>query len=295
DGIGKSTDAKSCAAEIDRFFTQDLCDVIISCGGGETMCEDLSFVDFEAIKKAPAKWFMGYSDNTNLTFTLPVLCDTAAIYGPCASSFGMKPWHPAIGDAMALLQGKKLQLHNYDKWELEELDACEDPYAPYHTTEPFSMRAFGADGLEQKAGEESLDFSGRLLGGCLDVLVCLCGTRFDRVKEFNERYKKDGVIWFLESCELGPMGVRRALWTLKNAGWFDTAKGFVFGRPMEYHAEAFGADQQAAILSMVRDLGVPVILDADLGHLPPMMPIISGAMAAVQAKAHTLTIDQRLE
>ena len=71
-------------------------DAIISCGGGELMCEILRYVDFERIAQAKPKWFMGYSDNTNLTFLLTTLCDTAAIYGPCAASFGMKPWHAAI-------------------------------------------------------------------------------------------------------------------------------------------------------------------------------------------------------
>ena len=48
----------------------DMPDAIISCGGGELMCEILRYVDFERIAQAKPKWFMGYSDNTNLTFLL---------------------------------------------------------------------------------------------------------------------------------------------------------------------------------------------------------------------------------
>ena len=51
---------------------------------------------------------MGYSDNTNLNFLLPTLCDTAAIYGPNAPAFGMEPWHPALFDASYLLCGQAL-------------------------------------------------------------------------------------------------------------------------------------------------------------------------------------------
>lgn len=55
------------------------------------MCEVLDYVDFDRIRKAEPKWYMGYSDNTNLVFLLTTLCDTAAVYGPCAGSFGMDP------------------------------------------------------------------------------------------------------------------------------------------------------------------------------------------------------------
>ena len=46
---------------------------------------------------------------------------------------------------------------------------------------------------------------GRLLGGCLDCLSNLAGTKYDKVAEFNEKYKEDGVIWFIESCDLSVM------------------------------------------------------------------------------------------
>ncbi|MBR6160215.1 MAG: LD-carboxypeptidase, partial [Lachnospiraceae bacterium] len=87
EGTGISNTPELCAGEANDFFTNDKSDVIISCGGGELMCQILPFVDFEAIASAAPKWFMGYSDNTNLTFTLNTLCDTASIYSVCASKF----------------------------------------------------------------------------------------------------------------------------------------------------------------------------------------------------------------
>lgn len=44
------------------------------------MCEILPYIDFEKIRNSEPKWFLGYSDNTNLIFLLATLCDTAAIY-----------------------------------------------------------------------------------------------------------------------------------------------------------------------------------------------------------------------
>lgn len=285
-GVGKSNTAEKCGAEINDFFTNDRSDIIISAGGGETMCEDLDFVDFEAIKKAVPKWFMGYSDNTNLVLTLPAICDTAAIYGPCASAFGMNGWHPAVEDAYRMLRGERLCISNYDKWEKAERED-QQPLDPYNVTEDFCMKiGMGAD----KAA-----FSGRLIGGCLDVLAVLCGTRFDKVKEFADKYADDGIIWFIEACELTPIGIRRLLWQLKEAGWFKNVKGFMLGRPMLFDDESFGLTHIAAAESILGELEVPILHDVDLGHLPPMMPLIAGAMADVEAGEGRLSINMRLE
>ncbi|MBQ2292912.1 MAG: hypothetical protein II245_04465, partial [Bacteroidaceae bacterium] len=42
----------------------------------------------------------------------------------------------------------------------------------------------------------------RLIGGCMDILQMYPGTPYDKIKEFNEKYKADGFIWFMESCDL---------------------------------------------------------------------------------------------
>ena len=289
DGAGKSTDPKSCAAEINEFFEKPYSDVLISCGGGETMCEDLSYVDFAGIAEAAPKWFMGYSDNTNLTFTLPTICDTAAIYGPCAATFGQRPWHPAVEDALAAIRGEKLTLSNYDKWEKDQLKADDNPFVPYNVTEPFDMKIEGS-----AKGQNKAEFSGRLIGGCLDVLTCLCGTRFDHVKEFVVRYAGDGIVWFLESCELRPAGIRRALWQLENAGWFENVKGFLIGRPYCGPCDDFGLTEITAVTGILEKYDVPILMNLDIGHLPPMMPIISGSFGEIRAEGNKLTIDQKL-
>ena len=280
-GTGKSNTAEACGAEINDFFTNDRAGIIISCGGGETMCEDLPFVDFDAIRAAKPHWYMGYSDNTNLSFTLPTLCDTAAVYGPCASTFGMQPLHPAAEDALGLVCGRKSVFTNYDGWEKESLKNEETPLAPYNITEPYGMTV---------AGGGKVHFSGRLIGGCLDCLVNLCGTRFDKAAGFAERYQDDGIIWFLESCDLTAMSVRRALWQLREAGWFRHVRGFIIGRPYHFGEDFMGMSFDDAALAILGDLTVPILLHADLGHLPPMMPLVSGAMAKVDAQDGRMTL-----
>ena len=301
DGVGKSSTPQRCGDEINEFFTGERCDAIISCGGGETMCEDLEYVDFDAIRSSRPRWFMGYSDNTNLTFTLPVVCNTAAIYGPCAPTLAMSPAHRAVEDAWRLLSGEGVRegcftLQSYDGWEGPEDGSHETERPEYNITRRPCIRSFvpAGAGREGFVPSSELKISGRLIGGCLDVLRTLAGTRYDRMAGFNNRYGHEGILWFLESCDYSSIEVRRALWQLRSAGWFDAASGFIFGRPFLYDDCSFGMSQQEAVLSALEGLGVPVVIDADLGHLPPSMPVISGAFGSAQFENGKLILEQYL-
>ena len=318
--IGRSNRADLCGKELTDSFLSKESDVLISCGGGELMCEILPYVDWEALKESGPKWYLGFSDNTNYTFLASTLLDTAAIYGPCAASFGQEPWHPALTDTMALLRGEKLSFTGYPLFELIKVRDEENPLLPYNVTEKTAYRCFVPDipraSRSETAGKASCDetalyrpspdpeaglaetghlsLSGRLLGGCIDCLENLIGTPFDGVKAFAEKYKEDGVLWFLESCDLTPMGLRRSLWHMRMAGWFENASGFIFGRPYHYGEEMLGLDMTGAVTGVLGDLGVPILLDADFGHLPPAIPIVSGALAEVKATNEELSIRYRL-
>ncbi len=285
EGIGISNTPEKCAGEFMRAWEDETSECLISCGGGELMCEIVPFLDFQRMAEKKPKWFMGYSDNTNLTFLLTTMMDTAAVYGPCAPSFGMEPWHPALEDAIAVLMGRKWSMNNYDKWELESLKDEEHPLAPYHVTESFAMKTFGV--------RENEKVSGRLLGGCLDCLANLVGTSYDRVKEFEERYEKDGVIWFLEACDLNVFSIRRSLWNLREAGWFRTAKAFLIGRPMHFDEPMFQLDQYEAVTGILGELKVPIYMDLDIGHTAPMMPLVSGSLATVCSGDNSISIEMR--
>ena len=177
DGIGISTSPDKCGREFMDMMLSENADAIISCGGGELMCEILRYVDFEKLAQAKPKWFMGYSDNTNLTFLMTTLCDTAAIYGPCAAAFGMEPWHEAIQDAHLLLRGEKLEMTGYSAYEISPDKNADHPLAPYACTEARKIVAYDPSrDVPETATVGEVGFSGRLVGGCLDVLTMLCGT-----------------------------------------------------------------------------------------------------------------------
>lgn len=287
EGIGISNTPAKCAAELTDYYCSDQNDVLISCGGGELMCEVLSHVDFERIKAAEPKWYLGYSDNTNFTHLQATLCDTAAIYGPCAAAFGMEPWHEAIKDAFSVLTGETDTVSGYDKWELESLKDTEHPLVPYNTTQERVLRSYVG---KKQVTQDTITMQGRLLGGCMDCLVNLLGTRFDQTADFIERYKEDGIIWFLEACELNVFSIRRAMWQMEEAGWFKHVKGFLIGRPMNYGQEMMGLDAYQAVLEVAGRKNVPVIMDVDLGHLPPMMPIIVGSLGEVTVRGNDIAI-----
>ncbi len=345
DGVGISSTPPSCGKELTEGYCDKDSDILISCGGGELMCEILDYVDFERIGKADPKWYLGYSDNTNFTFLLTTLCDTASIYGPCAGTFGMEPWHESLSDTMALLRGEKLAMTGYDLWEKESLKDEEHPCVPYNLTELSVIKYLLPDGrtnveslaktecimsgiaakaefhaegngksAEMAAGKKTdaaesrmadtegaltgtpqIDFSGRLLGGCVDCLVNLLGTGYDRVTDFVDRYQDDGILWFLEACDLNLMGIRRAMWQMEHAGWFKHCSGFLIGRPrVGMDAEEFGIDEYLAVTEMLAKYHVPILMDADIGHIAPMMPLICGSMGRVVSDGKTYRVEMSL-
>ena len=254
------------------------------------MCEVVPYIDFERVKQSKPKWYMGYSDNTNFTFLEATIADTAGIYGPCAGSFGMEVWHESLTDAFDLLCGKKLSFTNYPMWEKESIKDENAPFVGYNLTERSCISSIPA-----AAKESRLSMRGRLLGGCMDCLINLLGTSFDHVREFNERYSDDGIIWFLEACDLNVMSMRRAMWQMKNAGWFSNVKGFLIGRPAHFGEEMFGIDHRQALSSLLREFDVPIIMDLDIGHMSPMMPVVCGSMADVSFDGSSFTISYDIE
>lgn len=283
-GIGISNTPQACAQEfMDMWCTSDN-EALFSCGGGELQCEILPYLDFEMIKASEPKWFMGYSDNTNLGLLLATICDTASVYGPNAPAFGMEPWHCSVQDAYDLVCGNQFSFDSYDGWQIESLKTEEEPLLPYNITEKPSIRTLNME----------KPFTGRLLGGCMDIVANLIGTRFDKVNEFIDRYAEDGIIWFLEACDLNLMSIRRALWSMEQAGYFRHVKGFIIGRPLHYTEEAFGLDRYSAVTSMLEKYGVPIVMDMDLGHLPPTMPLVNGAVATVALAEEKVKVQMEL-
>ena len=111
---------------------------------------------------------------------------------------------------------------------------------------------------------------------------------------FNDRYAEDGILWFLEACDLNVMSIRRAMWELEHAGWFDEATGFIIGRPAHFDEPMMGLDQYAAVYDIISHHRVPILMDADVGHLSPMVPLITGSYAHVEADGNDWSVKMEL-
>ena len=86
------------------------------------------------------------------------------------------------------------------------------------------------------------------------------------------------------------MGIRRAIWQMKHAGWFSHVKGFLIGRPLCHGQELLGLDQYRAVTDLLQEYDVPVLMDLDIGHIAPMMPLICGSHVDVRLDGQKLRI-----
>lgn len=294
---GRSTDGKTRADEFAELIKNTDVQWIISAKGGDYLMEMLPFVDFNMMKDYPT-WIQGYSDNTGIIHTVTTNCDMATVYGCNFNDFGMESWHKAISDNLSILEGNPITQTSFDQYEdgfydrvtgLEGYNLGKQVYwrnvtenKTDNTTENKKDNVTGntTDNTTKNATTQEVTVSGRLLGGCLDVLLNLVGTKYDKTVPFLEKYKEDGILWYLESFSLSSEALTRGLWQLREAGWFQTAKGFVFGRPAFFDEEG-EISYEEAVLTAIGGLSVPVILDADIGHKAPAMTIINGAMGTI--------------
>lgn len=275
---GRSSDGITRARELSDLVNDPGVRVIIAASGGDYLVEMLPFVDYKGIKYNP-KWIQGFSDTTGLTFTITTNLDIATIYSYNFSTFGMGKWHPSLTDNLLILEGNNITQKSYDLYQ--------DGYYPRITgLEEFVLekeviwrniypKSYGS--------KQEINIQGRILGGCLDVLLTLVGTGYDKTKEFINKYKDDGILWFLESYNLSSESMVRGLWQLKEAGWFEYAQGFIFGRPAMYSSD-YDISYEEAVCTALGELGLPIILDADIGHKPPQFTIINGALASVHSR-----------
>ena len=143
-------------------------------------------------------------------------------------------------------------------------------------------------------GEEKIQIKGRSLGGCLDCIKGYIGTKYDKVSEYVERHKKEGLIWFLEVFEMSTPEVYRTLWQMKNAGYFKYCTGIVFGRPL-FIREDYETNFNDTVKEALQDLEIPIICDADICHVKPQLAIVNGAILEITSQNGKGTVKTILE
>lgn len=274
---GRSADAVTRAAELNALLKNDGVKAVIAAKGGNFLNEVMEYIDFEAICRQP-KWFQGYSDNTWLTYVLTVKYEIASVYGSHFGEFGMQTWHRSVADNLNILCGKTVVQRAFEKYQNGFADRVTG-LEGYTEDTPVEWRIYRCDRHEA----DKVTFSGRLLGGCLDVLMNIQGTKYDATEAFVKKYQEEGIIWYLESFETTAENLMMHLWKLREVGWFAHAKGFIFGRPLFYR-NSMDISYEEAVMYALKPLNVPVVFDSDFGHLGPRFTIVNGALGTITAE-----------
>lgn len=276
---GRSDKAQNRAKQFMSLWKNNDVSAIIMATGGDFLMEILEYLDFKYIANNEPKWIQGYSNITTLSFIFTTMLDIATIYGPNAISFGMRNLYKNLTDSFSLMEGNEITQESFELCEGEQ--NAEDPLSEYLLTKPCCWKSLNK--------ETTISFSGRSIGGCFDDVITLFGTKYDYIKTYINKYKSDGIVWFLEVYEMTTSQITRHLWQMKNSGYFENCTGILFGRPL-FVREEYDINFRDAVYSALNDLDIPILYDVDIGHVPPQMPIVNGAILDVKYENNKGTI-----
>ncbi|WP_407888778.1 S66 family peptidase [Levilactobacillus sp. N40-8-2] len=141
--------------------------------------------------------------------------------------------------------------------------------------------------------------TGRLLGGCLDSLnSLLTDTRYPDEPEIARHYgllpgpaSWHDKILFLETSEEQPTpaAYQTMLQNLKCAGILGNVRAIITGKPQN---ERYYTDYCQALLTVTRDLNIPIMTNFNFGHAYPRTALPYGLLAELNFDAQTLTVTE---
>jgi muramoyltetrapeptide carboxypeptidase LdcA involved in peptidoglycan recycling len=281
------------AAELSRFLEDDSIDVIIPPWGGWFLMEVLPLLDWKKLSSLPPKWILGYSDTSTLLFTYTLLTGNATAHGPNWCELSAPEWDEVTGRWTGVLatpaSGMVTQVSS-EKYQSSWEWVYRNPASGFAFDTPTEWKVLG----REKRNESPVKVSGRLLGGCLEALIALAGTPFAPVERFVIEHVTDeeGVLWYLETDHFSAAQIYRALWQMKGNGWFTRISGALFGRPKGFApTKNFGLKD--ALEQIFAPMNIPVLYDVDIGHMPPQMTLVNGALAEVTVEAGRGTLTMR--
>lgn len=243
---------------------------IIPPWGGELLMDILPFLDYKVFENSKPKWVCGYSDTSTLLFVLTVKFDIATIHSPNLLEFGANHICESDYNLFNLLtKNEPFIQNNLKKYQKKWSNPKSNPYCSYNLTEEVKWKLVEGD---------SCKFTGRLIGGCMDTICKLFGTPFAPISDFIEKYKVDGIIWYMEFLEMDTTDIYRTLLQMKYSGFFNYTNGILIGRSENEIIQDFHFIDAIALLN---DLNVPIIYDVDFGHMPPQLSFVNGAIGEV--------------
>lgn len=259
------------AAELTAMLTDPTIRAIVPpWGGAGTALDLLDQLDYDAIAAAEPTWVVGYSDSATWMVPLTLRAGLPTLHGdnladtPYAVPEGLAHWLDVASSDGTLTQR--------DSGVVKSWQPFTDPMATeWKHVGPGEWRLHGAD---------TLDVTGTLIGGCIETMAGVAGTPYGDVRAFGTEH--GDLIVYLEACDESAFNICRYLHHLRYAGWFDYAATILIGRTnAPSGTEDGGLSQADAVLDAVGGLGIPIVFDLEIGHVPPHLPLLNGARARV--------------
>ncbi|MDT0202838.1 LD-carboxypeptidase [Nocardioides sp. AE5] len=260
------------AAELTAMLLDPDIAAVVPPWGGELAIDLLDLLDFDALADAEATWLVGYSDTSTIMVPLTLRSGWATLHGAnlmdslYAAPDGLAHWTEVAAATAPFTQrspGRFRTARHGDYVGNPELDTYE----------------LDAVGGWSVLGGGDVEVSGRLIGGCTETLGAISGTQYADVAAFGREHADEGIVVYVEACDFGAYDVARILHGFRLAGWFEHANAVFVGRPMAPDSDGFSQADAAA--DALGDLGIPVILDVDCGHVAPFLPLVNGARAEI--------------
>ena len=272
--MGRSASYIERANELNEMFENSQINMIMCAAGGDFLLEILPYLNFEKLKENP-KFVQGFSDPTSLIYVITTKYDIATIYSINFKSFGMEIWEQDLKNNMEIITGNVIVQNSFPLYEDGFIEK-ETGLEGYTLTKEVNWKILEG---------ENAKFKGRIIGGCLDCISNIAGTKYDGGPDFAKRYKDDGIIWYFDDFALSNEEIIRTLWKFNELGYFENVKGFIFGRVCMESTYCGYSLEQALRDSVISKLNVPIIYDADISHKSPSFTIINGAIAEVSVES----------
>ncbi len=273
------------AAELTAMLADPAIRAVVPPWGGELAIDLLDRIGWEELADAEPTWVVGFSDLSTVMLPITLRLGWATLHGsnlmdtPYAAPDGMLHWTDVASGAGPFTQTSPGRYRG-SGWD----DYVSEPAVCRWTLE--------STGTWRVLGGGSAEFSGRLIGGCLETVGPVAATPYGDVPAFGRAHADDGLVVYLEACEDGAYTIARILHSLRMAGWFEHARGVLIGRTMAPDAPDLTQDE--AVADALGDLGIPIVLDVECGHVAPYLPLVNGALAHVVAHGDRHEITQSL-
>lgn len=259
--------------------------------GGETGIDLVPLLDFDKLRDAEPTWVVGFSDISTLLTPLTLVSGWATVHGsnlmdtPYRKAPGLL--HPlevisGSGRSTGVFRQQPPGVHRAGEWDRWEDDPTPTEYR------------WNGSGTWRRldAGSGDIDVTGRIIGGCIETLSNLAGTRFADTSALRGPDGDEPLLVFVEAAESNAFEICRSLYGMRLNGFFDGAAAILVGRTTAPDAATLTQDD--AVLDALGALGVPLLADVECGHVPPHMTLVNGAVGRLTHDSTGSLLETRL-